>query len=102
TGVAAVKLGTPNDEVFSGHPLHGRGMDGYTAQVICNSPWIAELETINKVHSDYNEARWRALKHYVFWFHDSTFECVAENYAVEVYSESMSDLMRRVCSYLVQ
>ena len=31
-----VKLGSPNDEVFDGHPLYGRGMDDYTAQRVRN------------------------------------------------------------------
>ena len=27
------RMGTPNDEVFEGHPLAGKGLKGYTAQV---------------------------------------------------------------------
>ncbi len=78
------RLGTPNDEVLNGHPLFGKGLDGYTAQKVENSRWIAELEAINKVHRCYAPDRWRDLNHYVFWFHDSTFECVAESYKVEL------------------
>lgn len=94
----SAKLGAPNDEVFEGHPLHGRGLDGYTAQIVINSPWLSELERINSVHSGYHPEPWRALKHYVFWFHDSTFECVAESHAVEVFRESFSSLLARICA----
>ncbi len=100
-GCASAKLGTPNDEVFEGHPLSGRGLDGYTAQKIVNSRWLAELEAINKVHHCYDPTRWRGLNHYVFWFHDTTFECVAESFQVELYQESMAELLNRVCQRLV-
>ncbi len=83
---ASFRMGTPNDEVLEGHPLSGRGLDSYTAQVVQNSRWINELETINKVHSGYREDRWRELTHYILWFHDSTFECIAESYKVVEFS----------------
>jgi hypothetical protein len=101
TGCVSARLGSPNDEVFEGHPLSGKGLDGYTAQKVVNSRWLAELEAINRVHHCYNPARWRLLNHYVFWFHDTTFECVAEDYKVELYRESMADLLAVVCERLL-
>lgn len=98
----SAKMGVPNDEVHEGHPLFGRGLEPYTAQVVENSPWPAELEAINKVHSNYRPERWRKLKHYVFWFHDTTFECVAESFTVEVFRESMATLLGRVCNRLLR
>ena len=100
-GCSSAKLGSPNDEVFGGHPLSGQGLDGYTAQRVVNSRWMAELEAINSVHRNYDPARWRNLNHYVFWFHDTTFECVAESFRVEVFRESMVDLLARVCQRLL-
>jgi hypothetical protein len=88
-------------EVFHGHPLYGKGLDGYTAQRVVNSRWVAELEAINSVHRGYEPARWRKLNHYVFWFHDTTFECVAESFKVELYRASMADLLARVCGRLL-
>ena len=99
---ASFRMGTPNDEVLEGHPLSGKGLDGYTSQVVQNSKWIAELEAINKVHSCYREDRWRKLTHYILWFHDSTFECVAESYEVELFQESVSDLLAKACSRLLE
>ena len=84
----SVKLGDPNDEVFHGHPLYGKGLEPYTAQIVQNSKWIEELEAINKVHSQYDPALWRSMNHYVFWFHDETFECVARAYEVEIFQKS--------------
>ena len=42
-GCVSARLGSPNDEVFEGHPLSGKGLDGYTAQRVVNSRWLAEL-----------------------------------------------------------
>jgi hypothetical protein len=101
-GCISARLGTPNDEVFEGHLLAGKGMDGYTAQQVVNSRWLAELEAINKVHHCYNPDCWRKRKHFVFWFHDKTFECIAESFKVELYQESMAALLARVCERLLR
>ena len=92
----SVKFGVPNEEVFHGHPLHGKGLKSYTAQIVRNSKWLVELEDINKVHTQYNPDRWRNLKHFVFWFHDDTFECIAKDYKVEIYNETLASILSRV------
>jgi hypothetical protein len=84
----SVKLGDPNDEVLHGHPLYGKGLEPYSAQIVRNSTWVKELETINKVHSQYKPEFWSELNHYIFWFHDQTFECVAKSYEVEVFRKT--------------
>ena len=101
-GCVSSKLGHPNDEVQSGHPLSGCGLEGYTAQVVENSRWIAEVAKTNSVHPCDSPERWKNLKHYIFWFHDSTFECLAESYKVEVTSETMSELLNRVQKKLLE
>lgn len=92
----SAKLGAPNDEVFGGHPLAGKGLEYCSAQRVVNSLWLKELQRINSVHERYNPAYWRDLNHYVFWFKDSTFECVAESFKVETYRESMKTLLGRM------
>jgi hypothetical protein len=98
----SAKLGSPNDEVFHGHPLAGKGLEYYTAQLVQNSRWIAELQKINSVHACYRPEAWQQANHYVFWFHDNTFECIAESYAVELHDRSMPDLLVEVCRRLVE
>ncbi|HEX8913437.1 MAG TPA: hypothetical protein VF796_13835 [Humisphaera sp.] len=100
-GCVSAKLGAPNDEVFRGHPLSGRGLDPYTAQEVRNSPWLAELERINSVHHCYDHKRWAGLHHYVFWFHDTTFECVARSFEVELLEASFADVLALACRRLV-
>ena len=41
------KMGHPNDEVQSGHFLAGKGLQGYTAQLVKNSPWLMEVGKTN-------------------------------------------------------
>lgn len=98
----AAKLGAPNDEVLNGHPLYGKGLDSYTAQEVINSRWLAEIEATNSVHSCYKPEHWKDLHHYVFWFHDSTFECIAGAFAVETFDKSLTDVLSDVCKRLVE
>ena len=49
-GCISAKLGAPNDEVFEGHSLSGKGLEAYVAQRVVNSRWLKELETISSVH----------------------------------------------------
>lgn len=98
----SAKMGHPNDEVQRGHPLAGRGLEAYTAQIVKNSPWLKEVAKTNSVHPQHRPDRWTSLNHYVFWFHDSTFECLAESYDVETGSESMPELLRRVQEKLLE
>lgn len=89
----SARLGDPNDEVFEGHPLNGRGLEAYGAQRVVNSRLIRELEAINRVHRQYRPEGWRDFTHFIFWFHDSTFECVARSYKVETHRASMRALL---------
>lgn len=97
----SMKLGAPNDEVFRGHYLHGRGQDSYTAQIVKNSRWVEELRAVNSVHTNFQPDEEETLIHYVFWFHDTTFECVALSYEVKLYQTSMADLASRVVKKLL-
>jgi hypothetical protein len=92
-GSADVRFGSPNDEVLHGHPLWGRGLSMYAAHVVRNSRWLAEIERINAVHREYDPSRWRSRKHYLLCFHDSTFECLAEGFDVEVVHDTWSHVL---------
>jgi hypothetical protein len=96
------KMGTPNDEVFHGHPLNGKGLQAYRALQVKNSSWIKELEAINSVHRGYRPDSWSSLKHYIFGFHDSTFECVASSFAVEARAMTLPETLAEICGKLVQ
>lgn len=88
-GCYAFQFGGPNDEVITGHRLWGKGLVPYSAHIIANSHWLAEMERINRVHPYYHPDEWRTLKHYLLLFHDENFECLAKGYAIEVLQDSL-------------
>lgn len=99
---ASTRMGTSNDEVFHGHPLHGRGLELYSALQVKNSPWIEELKTINSVHRNYSPDSWQNDRHYILGFHDCTFECVAQSFAVEVRSGTMQQALADICGKIAE
>ncbi len=48
---------------------------------------------MNSVHEHHKPQRYERLKHYVFAFHDSTFECVAEGYEVTLHDGPLKRLL---------
>ena len=93
TSYRSFMFGAPNDEAFHGHPLAARGLRPYAAFQIENSSWIRQLEKMNSVHPDHNPKRFERLKHFVFAFHDSTFECVAENFTITEHEGSLESIL---------
>ena len=92
-GVVNFTFGGPNEEVLHGHPLYEHGLERFSAHEIINSKWIAEQEKINAVHSCHNPERWKVLKHYALTFHDEMFECIAEEYNVDVVKGRFKDVV---------
>ena len=86
-------FGSPNDEALHGHPLHARGLQPYGAYEVRKSSWVRGLERRNRVHSAHDPERFARLRHYVFTFHDSTFECVAEGLRISQHAESRARLL---------
>jgi hypothetical protein len=93
-------FGPPNDEAFDGHPLAARGVHPYGAFEVRYSSWVRHLERMNAVHPAHTPARFARLRHYIFAFHDSTFECVAEGIAIEVRGGSMAAAVREMVGRL--
>ena len=93
-GVTAARIGSPNDEVMDGHPLHGRGLEAYRAHVVKRSRWVQELQAINSVHRCYDPARWTDQNHYLLAFHDETVEVVASGFIAEVRRGGMASICR--------
>lgn len=96
----ASMFGPPNDEAFDGHPLAGRGLRPYGAFIIENSSWVRQFEKMNSVHPYHKAERFQARKHYVLSFHDSTFECVADGYTIELHESSIREILPRMMELL--
>jgi hypothetical protein len=91
-------FGPPNDEAFSGHPLAARGLQPYSAYEIEHSSWVNELERMNSVHPYHRPECFASYKHYIFSFHDTTFECVAEGFTLSEHAGYPSAVLIRVQS----
>lgn len=89
-------FGPPNDEAFHGHPLAKRGLKPYSAAEVLRSSWVRRLERMNSVHPYHSPELFDSYRHFVFAFHDSTFECVAEDLAVSLRRGSMKQVLEEV------
>jgi hypothetical protein len=84
------KFGYPNDEALGGHPLYDRGLDFYNVFEVINSSWVRQVNEQNTVCFP-NSSDWQ-LHHWIFTFHDSTFECMAEALHVEVVTKPFREV----------
>jgi hypothetical protein len=76
-------FGDPNHRDLEGHPLASRGLKRYAVWEVTPTSWIRALEEINTTHDSGHTAKnFRGLRHFIFTFHDTTFECLADGLAV--------------------
>lgn len=87
------KFGVPNEEALEGHPLYKIGLKRFDFHKIVNSKLINELEKNNRVHMYHNPELYWKTNHYIFVFHDETFECIANGYTVKVFKDT-SDMKK--------
>lgn len=100
---SAHMFGPPNDEAFAGHPLSARGLHPYAVFEVQNSSWIRKLERMSSVHPYHNPKQFlKGLRHFVFAFHDSTFECIAGGFEVQTFRGSMKSALRYMVNILSQ
>lgn len=95
THAMAHMFGPPNDEAFSGHPLASRGVGPYSVHEVHHSSWIRRLERMNAVHPYHRPERFAHYRHFIFAFHDTTFECIAETFSITVHTGSVAEVLGR-------
>jgi hypothetical protein len=76
-------FGSPSDETLHAHPLWEFGLRHYGSFEVRHSRWIEELRAMNRVDPRHSDARFDRLRHYIWTFHDETFECLADGFSVE-------------------
>ena len=91
-------FGPPNDEAFEGHPLASRGLSPYAVFEIGQSSWIRRLVQMNSVHPHHRADAYADLRHFIFAFHDSTFECVARGFKYAVRKGTISTALTEMAS----
>ncbi len=90
-------MGAPNEEAIAGHPLSDRGLEPFAAFEIKQSSWIRQLEKMNSVHPYHDRERFlESKRHFVFVFHDSTFECIAHSFEVSILKSSILESLDTV------
>ena len=92
----AYMFGPPNDEAFSGHPLASRGLGPYSAVEVFDSSWVRQLERMNSVHRRHNPERFKVYRHFIFAFHDSTFECIAKNFDLNLRNGTRESILPEI------
>lgn len=86
-------FGPPNDEAFSGHPLASRGLRPYGAFEVHGSSWLSALERMNAVHPRHHASHFAKYRHFIFSFHDTTFECIAESFTISLHRGSVRSVL---------
>lgn len=103
-GLEECRFGGPNDEGRPEHPLYDKGMRDlpYAICEVLSSRWAAERATRNEATARriWGErfqktyaSRSFELRHFVFLFHDSTFECLASKIEVAVSPQPVNELV---------
>ena len=87
------RFGYPNDEARWGIPQYN-GVS-YGIYEVRNSSWIQEVIGLNryrfpKTMDDY------VSHHFLFAFHDDTFECLADSISLEVFKEPYEITFERI------
>ena len=94
-------FGPPNDEAFGGHPLAKLGLRPYSANEIHNSSWLQRRIAMNRVHRQHSDAMFDDLRHFIFAFHDSTFECLAHEFDISLFRGSMHGAVAHMATLAV-
>jgi hypothetical protein len=92
------------NETLEAHPLAYRGLLSYRVFRVENSSLIRRLVSAQYVHSRPFPGAFADSKHYIFTFHDSVFEAVADGVSVRTFpgsirdaQEEMLELIRAKC-----
>ena len=91
-------FGPPNDEAYGGHPLAKHGLRAHSASEVHSSSWRQRRIEMNRVHYRHSDAIYDGLRHFIFAFHDSTFECLAHDFDVALFSGSMQRAVAHMAS----
>ena len=77
------RLGPPNEEAIGAHPLCKLGLHSYTAKEVIASQAIRDFCHANRIHQYHSDSLFDGYRHFAIAFHDSVFEAIGYDYAVE-------------------
>jgi hypothetical protein len=100
-GCHDIRFGGPNDEAIAGHPLQGKGLDGYRAHEVHNSTWIEDAIKVNSVHPNHSDVPFRQLHHYVLLFHDEMLEALARGISCRLVVGTMRGVLEELTASMI-
>jgi hypothetical protein len=74
------RLGRPGSDNFRDYRYYDAGIDNYGFYQINNSNWKKDFPIDEKIISEESIDTKGEFKHYVFFFRDNTFECIAKDF----------------------
>ena len=87
------KFGYPNDEARWGIPRYQA--TSYGIYEVKNSEWIPEIVRLNRYHFPDTPDN-TTSRHFLIAFHDSTFECLADDIKIELTTEPYEQVFARI------
>ena len=97
TACHITKFGYPNDEARWGIPRYQP--TSYGIYEVKNSEWIPEIVRLNR-YSFPNTPDDTTTRHFLFAFHDTTFECLADDMTIELTTEPYEKVFARISARL--
>lgn len=89
-------FGPPREDASRGHPLHSRGFRPHSAFEVLYSSWIRFLKHMNEADFEYDPKRLNGHRHFIFAFHDDTFECIARKFTVSTHRDTITNIISKV------
>jgi len=93
------RFGYPNDEARWGIPYFKEV--SYGIYEVQNSSWIKEVVRLNR-YAFPNTTDEYVAKHYLFAFHDSSFECLADGFEFKVLNEPIEAIVKAITSRIIE
>jgi hypothetical protein len=93
----ATKFGYPNDEARWGIPRFNGLVYGFYE--VLDSEWKVELAILNSFAFP-DTGEWHG-RHFLLTFHDTTFECLADDFKLEVIDKPYSSVFARIAARVV-
>jgi hypothetical protein len=86
------RFGYPSDAALAGHPLFEKGLGSFGVFEVTDSAWVAQLAAQHAAARPDGPAL-PPQRHFVFTFHESTLECVADDVVVVLTRDSLNEVI---------
>jgi hypothetical protein len=87
-------FGYPSDEALPGHPLYAAGLRHYAVFEVIDSSWKERIIKQNRHSFSNTPPQYATLRHFVVTFHDSTFECLAQDINARATTGTTESILR--------